>query len=179
MTPLPIVFLVAFIASLVLAVIAMLHGVEHTRPHPNRSRAPSPFFNLPSYAAFGFGFGVVGYLVARRTQLAAWMVLLIALIAGGLAVTGTVTLLATWALRGASAGSGNEPEIQGQLAVVTRDIRSDSSGEISYDAFGKTVKIPAQGISAKTLPAGSEVVIDRIENGVALVEEWAVVEQRI
>jgi hypothetical protein len=29
------------------------------------------------------------------------------------------------------------------------------------------------------LPAGAEVVIDRIEDGVAYVEEWAVVERRL
>src|SRR3954463_9052095 len=131
---LPIVFLIAFIASLVLAVIAMLHGVEYTRP--NRSRAPSPFFNLPSYAAFGFGFGVIGYLVATRTRLGSLAVVLIALIAGGLAVTGMVTLLATWALRGTGAGASDDHEIQGQLAVVTSDFQSNASGQISYAAFG-------------------------------------------
>ena len=155
----------------------MLHGVEHTRP--KSTRAPSPFFNLPSYAAFGFGFGVVGYLLATRTRLVSWAVLLIAVIAGALAVSGMVTLLATWALRGAATAGDDEHEIQGQLAVVTRDIQSNGSGEISYEMFGKRVKIPALAISAKKLPVGSEVVIDRIENGVAMVEEWAVVEQRI
>lgn len=176
MTPLAVVFLIAFIASLVLAVIAMLHGVEHT--HPNRTRRPSPFFNLPSYAAFGFGFGVVGYPLAKRTSLPAWAILVIALVAGALTVSGMITLLARWALRGASAAT-HDDEIQGQLAVVTRDIQSSSSGEISYESFGKNVRIPAVAISAKHLPVGSEVVIDRIENGVAQVEEWAIVEQRI
>ena len=177
MTALSIVFLVAFIASLVLAVIAMLHGVEHTRP--KSTRAPSPFFNLPSYAAFGFGCGLVGYLLATRTDFSSWAVLLIAVIAGALAVSGMVTLLATWALRGAAAGSTDDHEITGQLAVVTRDIQSNGSGEISYEVSGKRVRIPAAAISAKRLPVGAEVVIDRIENGVAMVEEWAVVEQRI
>ena len=177
MTPLAIVSLVAFIASLVLAVIAMLHGVEYTRP--KTTRAPSPFFNLPSYAAFGFGFGVVGYLLATRTRLVGWAAVLIAIIAGALAVSGMITLLATWALRGSKASVSDEHEIQGQLAVVTRDIQSNESGEITYEAFGKRVKIPALAISSKQLRVGSEVVIDRIENGVAMVEEWAVVEQRI
>ena len=176
LTPLSIIFLVAFIASLVLAVIAMLHGVEYTRP--KRSRAPSPFFNLPSYAAFGFGFGIVGYPLATRTHLPVWGVLLIALGAGALAVSGMVTLLAKWALRDMSVAETGE-EIQGQLAVVTRDIQSDNSGEISYEVFGKRVRVPAVAISGKRLAAGAEVVIDRIENGVAHVEEWAVVEQRI
>ena len=155
----------------------MLHGVEHT--HPNRTRAPSPLFNLPSYAAFGFGFGVVGYLLSSRTGLPGWAVVVIAIIAGAVAVTGMVTLLATWALRGTTAGRSDDHEIQGQVALVTRAIRSESSGEISYEAFGKKVKIPALAISAKQLPVGAEVVIDRVENGVAMVEEWAVVEQRI
>ena len=176
MTPLSIVFLIAFIASLVLAVIAMLHGVEYTRPR--RTRAPSPFFNLPSYSAFGFGFGIVGYLLTTRTSLPNWAIVLIAIAAGSLAVAGMVTLLATWALRDAVAAS-DEHEIQGQLATVTRDIQSGSPGEIRYESFGKQVSVAAMAISGVRVPAGSEVVIDRIENGVAMVEEWAVVEQRL
>src|SRR2546423_3373792 len=155
----------------------MLHGVEHTRP--NRTRAPSPFFNLPSYAAFGFGFGVVGYPLATRTSLPTWVILLIALIAGALSVSGMIILLARWALRDANSAATHDDGIQGQLAVVTRDIQSYSSGEISYEAFGKTIRIPAVAIRPQQLPVGLEGVIDRIENRVALVEEWAVVAQRI
>ena len=177
MTTLAIVFLIAFIASLVLAVIAMLHGVEHT--HPNRARRPSPFFNLPSYAAFGFGFGVVGYPLAKRSALPAWAIVLIAVIAGALVVSAMITLLARWALRGTGNATTHDDEVQGQLAVVTRDIQSNSPGEISYESFGRKVRIAAVATSAKQLPIGSEVVIERIENGVAVVEDWAVVEQRI
>ena len=175
---LPIIFLIAFIAGLVLAVIAMLHGVEHTRP--NRSRAPSPFFNLPTLAAFAIGFGAVGYPIASRTQLPAWAILLIAIGSGAAAISGMITLLARWALRGASAGVlADEHEIQGQLAVVTRDIATTVLGEIAYDLAGRQVKIRAKTLNDKPLSVGAEVVIDRIENGVAFVEEWAVVEQRI
>jgi len=174
---LPIIFLVAFIAGLVLAVIAMLHGVEHTRP--NRSRAPSPFVNLPTLAAFALGFGAVGYPIASRTQLPAWAILLIAIGSGAAAVSAMITLLARWALRGASTGAlVDEHEIQGQLAVVTREIAA-VPGEIAYELLGRQVRIPAKTLTNKPLPVGAEVVIDRIENGVAFVEEWAVVEQRI
>jgi hypothetical protein len=176
LTALSIVFLIAFIASLVLAVIAMLHGVEYTRP--KRTHAPSPFFNLPSYSAFGFGFGVAGYLLATRTSLANWKILLLAIVAGSLAVAGMITLMARWALRDAAAVS-DDHEIQGQLATVTQDIQAGSSGEIRYEAFGKQVRVAAMAISGTRVPTGSEVVIDRIENGVAMVEEWAVVEQRL
>jgi len=175
---LPILFLVAFIAGLVLAVFAMLLGVEHTRR--NRSRAPSAFFNLPALAAFAVGFGAVGYPVASRTRLPAWGVLLIAAASGALAISAMITLLASWALRGVSAKSpADEHEIQGQLAVVTRNIATATPGEIAYDLLGQMVKVPAKTLSAKPLAVGVEVVIDRIENGVAFVEEWSVVEQRI
>ena len=173
-----VVFLAAFIGGLVLAVLAMLHGVEHTRR--NRSSAPSPFFNLPALAAFVIGFGAAGYPLASRTRLPAWAIVLIAIATGALAISGMITLLAQWALRGVStASSGDDHEIQGQLAVVTRDITPSVPGEISYQHSGKELRLRAQGLSVKPLAAGVEVVIHRIENGIAFVEEWAVVEQRI
>jgi hypothetical protein len=176
MSTLSITFISVFIAGLVLAVLAMLLGVEHLRR--NRARAPSPFFNLPAIAAFAIGFGAVGYPLATRSGLPVWAILLIAIISGGLAISGMITLLAKWALRGVSA-SPMEEEIQGQLAVVTRDISPESPGEISYEQLGRTVKVPARALTGSFISGGADVVIDRIEDGVAFVEEWAVVEQRL
>jgi len=172
---LPIVFLVVFITGLLLAVFAMLNGVRR-----NQSRAPSAFFNLPAVAAFAIGFGAAGYPLASRTQLPVWGILLIAAAVGALAISGMITLLAQWAFRGIPAASAaEEQEIQGQLAIVTRDVTASTPGEISYEYLGRKVKIAARLISTKSLPVGADVVIDRIENGVAFVEEWAVVEQRL
>lgn len=176
MTILHIVFLAAFIGGLMLAVFAMLHGVERR----NRARAPSAFFNLPAIAAFAVGFGAVGYLLVSRSRLPLWAILLIAIASGALAISGMITLLAQWALRDLAARSLAEAdEIQGQLAIVTRAITLAGAGEISYEQQGKQLRVPARGLSEKTLPVGSDVVIDRIENGIALVEEWAVVERRL
>ena len=175
MVILPIVFLVVFIAGLLLAVFAMLNGVRR-----NQSRAPSAFFNLPAVAAFAIGFGAAGYPLASRTQLPMWGILLIAAAVGALAISGMITLLAQWAFRGIPAPSvAEDQEIQGQLAVVTRDVTVSTPGEISYEYLGRKVKIAARPISTKALPVGADVVIDRIEDGVAFVEEWAVVEQRL
>ena len=177
-TILPIVFLAAFIGGLMLAVFAMLNGVGFARR--NRTRAPSAFFNLPAVAAFAIGFGAAGYPLASRTRLPAWGILLIAIAAGALAISGMITLLAQWAFRGLSAASASdEEEVQGQLAMVTREITVSTPGEISYGSVGKEMRVPARGLSTKSLVVGADVVIDRIENGVAFVEEWAVVEQRL
>jgi hypothetical protein len=177
MSVLSIVCVAAFIGGLVLAVFAMLHGVEHLRR--NRARAPSPFFNLPAIAAFAVGFGAAGYPLSSRTRLPVWAVLLIAIAAGGLAISGMITLLAKWALRGVTGGTPDEHEIQGQLAVVTREITASSPGEIAYEQTGRTIKVPARALTGSFVAVGADVVIDRIDEGVALVEEWATVEQRL
>jgi hypothetical protein len=176
-TILRIVFLAAFIGGLLLAVFAMLHGVEHARR--NRSKAPSPFFNLPAIAAFAVGFGAAGYPIVSRTRLPSWVTLLIAIGSGALAISGMITLLAQWALRDIGLSSVPSDEIQGQLAVVTKEIAPGGAGEIVYEHLGRHLRIPARALSERPLSIGAEVVIDRIENGVGFVEEWSVVEQRL
>lgn len=175
-----VVFLTAFIAGLILAVFSMLHGVERARRKKNRSRKPSAFVNLPAAAAFAAGFGGTGYLLTSRTVLPVWAVVLLAFAGGGLVMAGMITLLAQWALRGLTGPTSTEGEdIQGQPAVVTREISLAGAGEISYEHLGMEVRVAARGLDTRTLPAGTEVAIDRIENGVAFVEEWSVVEQRL
>ena len=178
MTILSIVSLAAFIGGLLLAVFAMLNGVQRVRR--NRSHTPSAFFNLPAVAAFAIGFGAAGYPLASRTRLPVLGVLLIAMAVGALAISGMITLLAQWAFRGIPAASAaEEQEIQGQLAIVTRDIAISAAGEISYEYLGREVRIVARAMGTKALPVGTDVVIDRIEDRVAFVEEWSVVEQRL
>ena len=178
MTAIRIVFLAAFVGGLLLAVFAMLHGVERTRA--KHTRVPSPFFNLPAIAAFAVGFGAVGYPLASHTRLPLWSVVLLAIASGALAISGMITLLAQWALRGVTPSSAStDHEIQGQLAVVTQTITPSAPGEISYDHLGTEVRLPARALGTKPLATGAEVVIDRIKDGIAMVEEWAVVEQRL
>jgi hypothetical protein len=173
-----VAFLIAFTGGLVLAVFAMLHGVEYLRR--NRSRAPSPFFNFPAVAAFAVGLGAVGYVVSSRTSLRPWGVIILALGAGGLAASGMIALLARWALREGALKPHDESEtIQGQLAIVTEEISAGGTGTIAYEYLGARVQSPARAISNQLLGSGADVVIDRIEDGVAFVEEWAVVEQRL
>lgn len=176
-TVLQVVFLASFIGGLLLAVFAMLHGIEHARR--NRSRAPSAFVNLPAVAAFAVGFGAAGYPIVTHSRLPSWAILLIAIGSGALAITGMITLLARWALRDAGPLSGHHDEIQGQLAVISREITTGSTGEITYEVLGQQLRIPARALSERPMAVGAEVVIDRIENGMAFVEEWSVVEQRL
>jgi hypothetical protein len=174
-----VLFLVAFIGGLLLAVFAMLHGLEHFRPR--RKKAPSAFLNLSNLAVFAVGFGATGYPVSTHTELPTWALILIALAGGGIAISGMTILLAQWALRGPTAVSSAvaAEEIQGLFAQVTKDIPASGRGRITYDYLGKTLECDAQSLGSGELPRGTEVVIDRLENGIAYVEEWSVVEQRL
>jgi hypothetical protein len=172
------VYLVVFLAGLALAVHSMLHGVERWRR--KRSGKPSPVLNPPAVAALLAGIGACGYLLVTRSSLGSIAVLLISLLVGGVALLGMITLMAKWALRSpANPIPSEEEEVHGQVAVVSRTITPRESGEITYQAWGATHVVPAQSLDGSTIPEGTEVVIELVEDGVAKVELWSVVEQRL
>jgi len=173
-----IAFLTTFIGGLALAVHSMLHGVEQWRR--KRSDRPSAVFNPPTVATLAVGIGATGYLLTSRTQLGMLAVLVISFVVGGAALTGMIVLMAKWALRnqGQSATSPDE-EINGQVATVVRTITADAPGEIEYFAWNKHHVLPAASIDSSIVPEGTEVVIDSVENGIARVELWSVVELRL
>lgn len=172
-----IAFLTAFIGGLALAVHSMLHGVERWRR--KRSDKPSAVLNPPTVAALAVGMGATGYLLTSRTQLGLPAVLVISLVVGAAALTGMIVLMAKWALRTPTQNHSHDEEINGQVATVTRTITPDSPGEIEYFAWNKHHVLPAASIDSSMVPEGTEVVIDSVENGVARVELWSVVELRL
>lgn len=156
----------------------MLHGVERDRA--TGLTRPAPYLNLPAIAAFMTAFGAVGYLLVRNSSLPGLPVGLIALGSGAGSWAGMSLLMAKWALRPTPGNSYDAAEeVQGQLAVVVDPIRSDAPGSIRYDRNGTVHEAPALAIDRRELLQGAEVVIDRFESGVAIVEDWAAVERRL
>jgi hypothetical protein len=173
-----IAFLAAFIGGLALAVHSMLHGVERWRR--KRSDKPSAVFNPPTVAALAIGIGATGYLLTSRTQLGILAVLVVSLIVGAAALVGMTVFMAKWALRTpAQPNVSHDEEINGQVATVIRAITPDGPGEIEYFAWNKHHVLPASSISSSMITEGTEVVIDSVENGIARVELWSVVELRL
>ncbi|HXC24948.1 MAG TPA: hypothetical protein VNU46_03465, partial [Gemmatimonadaceae bacterium] len=72
-------------------------------------------------------------------------------------------------------------ELQGTVATVTKAIVPGVPGEIVYDFRGERLVVAAReiGETGETVGVGTEVVIEKIEGGVADVELWSVVEQRL
>lgn len=74
----------------------------------------------------------------------------------------------------------DDPEvINGHIARVSTAIGLSGAGAITYVLEGTHHHVPARSVDGAPIEAGTEVVIEQIENGTAVVERWDVVEQRI
>lgn len=172
------VYLVSFIAGLLLTVRLMFFGAERRRVRAN-SDLPLRW-SEPLGVAFLVVFGVAGYAVIRRTSLTPAMG---ALSAAAIAAAGS--LLATWlAVLMARMQPEHDPDdprfvLQGQVGMVTVNIPADEEGEIRYDTGSGFTTVRARAIDDASLQVGEEVCIERIEDGIAHVERWSVVQARL
>lgn len=176
------VFVASLIAGLLLAVRAMLLGVERRRVSPGAqpSAQPSVRFSMPVVSAFASAFGAAGYLLTRPGRMGAVTGTLIALLIGLAA--------GAWAVRIVRRAAAFVPEhdpddpryvLQGHVAKVITAIRPDTEGEIEYVVEGAQHRVRARGLDGSAADQGVEVVIERIENDVAYVEPWVEVEKRL
>lgn len=175
-----VLYAVIFGAGLLIGVYAMLNGTVRAGHKPGEIRFPIAGFNTPVIGAALMAFGAVGYLFTKYSQFDTIGIIAAALIAAAAGWIGMTVLMAKWALR----GSLNDPheeieELQGTVATVTRAISPTELGEISYSFRGSPTRLPARNIGHDPVAPGTEVVIDKIDNGIADVELWSIVEQRL
>lgn len=179
-------FLGLFLVGLVLGVGAMLFGVERRRAPASGAGVPTigARLTIPNVAAFAAASGAAGYLLHRYTALGNVGLFVLAAIAGILGVVGASLLVARWALPAVAAEVVDERYVlQGHPARVTRVIEPPAGApaayEVSYEEGGKTHHLRAYSLDGTVLEPGSDVAIERIEDGCAWVEAWSVVERRL
>lgn len=172
------VYLIAFIAGLLLAVRIMFFGAERRRI---RSIDGLPLRRSePAISAFLVMFGVAGYLLTRPGRLPPAAGVGAAVVLGALWAV-LVTRLAIATARVQPEHDPDDPRfvLQGHVAVVTVDIPPDGAGTIILgDADGRR-SLAARAIDGQAIGAGLEVCIERVEEGIAFVEPWAMVEARL
>lgn len=189
------VFLASLLSGLLLGVYAMLTGVERTpmaprgtgsdAAEPARAAPPPPPAahtrpGRPAVAASATLFGLVGYLLLRYTTVPPGLVIVLAAVAAGLGMVGMLTLVTRWAAPGASADHVDPRYLlQGTPARVTKAMDGTGDGEIEYAVDGALYATPARSFDGRALEVGADVAIDRVEDGVAYVEDWALVEERL
>lgn len=171
-------FLASFIAGVLLGVRLMFYGAERRR-RPTADALPLRRWE-PAGVAFLVMFGVVGYFLTRNATSSAPEPFGLALLAGVL-----FAAVVTWlAVKTARVQPEHDPEdpryvLQGRVGVVTVSIPVGGEGMIRYEESGSTPVVAARNIDGAAIEAGEEVCIERVEDGVAHVELWRLVEQRL
>lgn len=182
-------YLSAFLTGLVLAVYAMIRGVERVGTSGRspeldafgrRLGVPRLAFSAPTIGAFATVLGVTGYLLWRYSALVAGAQLAVALVAALVGSFFATRAVAHWASQAAEHDVVDERYLlQGHPARVVSPIAPDHVGEVSYLVGGTQYAATAESLDGTAIAAGTEVVIDRVENGVAYVEPWVQVERRL
>jgi membrane protein implicated in regulation of membrane protease activity len=170
-------YLVSLIAGLLLAVRLMFFGAERLRPVPGALPLRR---SEPAIVAFLVVFGLTGYLLSRYARLDGVSVVSLAA-AFGVVCAAVATRLAIATARIVPEHDPDDPRyaLQGHVGVVTVDIPANGEGSIRYEDKGSVHAVRARDIGNGALHAGQEVCIERIDDGVAYVELWALVEQRL
>jgi hypothetical protein len=169
-------FAALFLAGLVLGVIAMLIGVQRNAP-PRTARS---MFNLATIGAFVTVAGAVGYPLARYTALGTLAIASIAIVAGLAGWGLAVAMIAGWAVPSAARDTEDERyTLQGFVGKVTQPIGNGSVGEITYQLEGAWHSSRARSLDGQPIESGTEVAIERVEDGIAWVERWSTIERQL
>ena len=170
-------FLAFFIAGLLLGVRVMFFGAERRR---HAADALPLRRSEPAIVGFLLMFGVAGYLLTRRETVSPGVGALIAALLG-LVWAVLVTRLAVATARIQPEHDPEDPRfaLQGQVAIVSGAIPSDGEGTITFSDAGMQRTVRARTIDGSAIAEGEEVCIERLEDDLALVELWAIVEQRL
>jgi membrane protein implicated in regulation of membrane protease activity len=172
------VFIGLVCLGLLSGVRVMLYGVERDRAAGDAS--PRSFSASPALiATFCIVAGSVGYSALRLglRPAATWLA---AVGVGAIAAFGASRLIAAWWTVVPEHDIDDERYVlQGSLGRVVAAIAGDAPGKVSLESSGHKEVLPARAIDDQAMAVGTEVVIERIEDGVAYVEDWAAVEKRL
>lgn len=184
-----LVFLSAFLLGLVLGVYVMIRGVERIKPPAGTAPVDAlgrpvgvarMAFATPTIGAFAAVFGATGYLLRRYADLRDVTVLIVAITVAAVGAVVAGRLVARWARLAATHDAPDERYLlQGHPARVVSPIGAVGPGQIAYVLGGTRYAASARSVDGSAVPADTDVVIERVENGVVYVEPWVRVEQRI
>lgn len=136
--------------------------------------------SVPMVGAFVGTFGITGYLLWRYSGLSDGLQLGGAAVAGAVASILGTRAISRWATQAAEHDVVDERYLlQGHPAQVVAPIAPAKPGQIAYVVGEKRYAAAAQSLDGTEVAAGTDVVIDRVEDGIAYVEPWAQVEQRL
>lgn len=182
---LDVIFLGAFFFGLVFSALSLVLGAAgigfdnghvghngHGGHHGADNGGDVSPVNVSTVLAFLAWFGGVGYLA--RHGLGWYSAVSVGVgIAGGLAGAAAIFWVLARFVRPMD-GELREADyrLPGTIAQVTSSIRAGGTGEILYQQAGVRQVAAARSVDGAPIPRGVEVVVLRIERGIAYVESW-------
>ena len=129
-------------------------------------------FNLSTISAFLTWFGGAGYLLVRYSSFAGTLIVVLAT-ASGIAGGGVIFVtLARYVAPRLTEMRPEDYQMVGAAARVSSPIRAGGTGEIVYALAGTRRADGARSVTGEALERGAEVVIIKVERGIAYVERW-------
>jgi membrane protein implicated in regulation of membrane protease activity len=188
------IYLLCFIVGFSLSVLSFLAGAIHIHL-PFKMHLPFHFgshgqdgamakggssgggahvswFNASSAMAFLAWFGGVGYILATRSTLEAFIALAIAISAGLLAAFVVFKFMVKLMNAESSHLKEEDYRYEGLVGTVTIPIRANGTGEIVFLQGGVRRSAGARSHDGQPLEKGAEVVTERYENGIAYVHRY-------
>ncbi len=151
------------------------HGGDagHGGQHGSHTNIRLGFLNTTAITAFLTWFGGIGYILLRGPALPDPLAALGAVAGGVVGAAGVNYFLHNVLSRGDTTPPiDEERELPGTGARVTSAIYGGEAGEITYALAGTTRSASARSMYGLAIPRDTEVVILKVERGVAYVETW-------
>jgi hypothetical protein len=176
-----VLWLIVLTVGLLLSVRVMIAGVASTEDATGGpAHRPTSRMFLPLFAAFCTVSGLVGYLMTHFAHLDGVWPFVAAIGAAAIAML-IVRLLVRWSASAAGPDPEDDPRFrfQGHVARVVEAIAPERPGRIVFQTVSGQLDLRATALDGATVALGAEVVIERIDDDVAIVEPWARVEERL
>ena len=130
-------------------------------------------FSFSTLSAFLAWFGGAGWLLVRYSDLTALLIIILAsftgLVGGGI----VFVTLARYVVPRLTEMRPEDYQLTGVTARVTSAIAAGGTGEIVYSLAGTRRVDGARSVNGEALEHGAEVVVLKVEKGIAYVQRWA------
>jgi hypothetical protein len=189
-------YLVCFLAGLMLSVVMLLGGMGHFAGHVGghmhiphvphgvhvahgpaggaaQGAVTMPWWNAFTITIFLCWFGAAGYLLTKYGSFVTGVVLLLASVAGVAGGAIIFLFLTRVLLPHEHELTAGETEIVGVVGHVASPIRAGGTGEIFYQQLGSLVSAPARSEDGIDLARQEEIFVVRYEKGIAYVRKFA------
>jgi membrane protein implicated in regulation of membrane protease activity len=147
------------------------HSVGGTSGH-HGGTSVGGIVNPSTLSAFLMWFGGAGYLLTRYSPLAAITITLFATGAGIVGAGIVFAVIMRYFLPRLTVLASEDFRLEGIVARVSSTIQAGGTGEIVYALGGTRHVDGARSVTSEELERGTQVIILRIEKGIAYVDRW-------